>query len=123
MTIHEAITQLDILKHNTFTDADKIAWLSQLDGRIRADVMDTHEGGPEEPFTGYDPMTPRDTALLVPFPDDGLYVAYLQVMVDYHNGEIEKYNNSSTVYRSYYNQFRCRYTRTHMPKGQQWKFQ
>ena len=123
MTIHEAITRLDSLKHNTFTDEQKIAWLSELDGRIRADFLDTHEGGPEEPFTGYDPLTPRMTKLQVPFPDDGFYVPYLMAMVDYHNGEIEKYNNSSVVYRSYYNQFRCRYTRTHMPKGQQWKFQ
>ena len=122
MTIHEAIARLDMLKHNTFTDEQKIAWLSELDGHIRTNLLDTHEGGPEEPFTGYDALTPRDTKLLVLFPDDGFYVPYLMAMVDYHNGEIEKYNNSNAIYRAQYNLFRCRYTRNHMPKGQKWKF-
>lgn len=122
MTIHEAIVRLDMLKHNTFTDAEKIAWLSELDGRIRCDVLDQHEGGPETPFAGYDTMTPRDTKLLVPFPDDGFYVPYLQAMVDYHNGEIEKYNNSNAIFSAHYSVFRHRYTRTHMPLGQKWNF-
>ena len=122
MTIREAITRLDALKHNTYTDAEKIAWLSNLDGRIRADVMDIREGGPEESFTGYDAATDADTMLQVKFPYDELYIPYLEAMVDYHNGEIDKYNNSNAIFRSHYNMFRWRYTRTHMPLGQKFRF-
>ena len=122
MTIHEAITELDALKHNTFTNSEKISWLSKLDGRIRCHVMDTHEGGPEEPFSGYNPQTPMDTVLLVGFPYDDVYIRYMQAMVDYHNGEIEKYNNANAIFMAQYNRFRRRYTRTHMPRGQKWNF-
>ena len=123
MTIHEAITELDALKHNTFTNSEKISWLSKLDGRIRCHVMDTHEGGPEEPFSCYTHLTPGDTVLLVPFPHEDIYVRYLEAMVDYHNGEIEKYNNSAALFEAAHRSFQRHYNRTHLPKGQKWKFQ
>lgn len=39
----EAIRKIDELKHNTYTTGEKIAWLSQLDGNIKALAIDTHE--------------------------------------------------------------------------------
>lgn len=43
MTLGEAIQRIDELKHNTYTTGEKIAWLSQLDGNIKALAIDTHE--------------------------------------------------------------------------------
>lgn len=123
MTIHEAITQLDALKHNTYSQAEKISWLSTLDGRIRHQILDTHAGGPEGVFPGYTHLTPADTLLLVCYPHEDLYVRYLEAMVDYHNGEIEKYNNSIALFEAAYRSFQRHYNRTHLPKGQKWKFQ
>jgi hypothetical protein len=40
----DAINRLDTLKFNTYTNADKIAWLSQLDGKVKLQIIDTHEG-------------------------------------------------------------------------------
>lgn len=43
MKLGEAIRKIDDLKHNTYTTGEKIAWLSQLDGNIKALAIDTHE--------------------------------------------------------------------------------
>jgi hypothetical protein len=48
MTINEAITRLDSLKPNGYTLSDKIGWLSIVDGMIKNNIIDTHEGADEE---------------------------------------------------------------------------
>ena len=53
MTIIEAINKLDALKFNTYSQNDKVAWLSQLDLAIKRTVLDNHEGNPAPNFTGY----------------------------------------------------------------------
>ena len=44
MKLIEAINKIDALKQNTFTQEDKIGWLSTLDGIIKSEIIDTHEG-------------------------------------------------------------------------------
>ena len=46
MTIQNALERLDSLKYNTYTDSEKITWLDRLDRTVKAQVIDTHEGGP-----------------------------------------------------------------------------
>lgn len=48
MTIIEAITAADSLKANLIPQELKIAWLSTLDRRFKAEVIDTHEGADEQ---------------------------------------------------------------------------
>ena len=45
MTIIGAITRVDTVKPNTYSQMDKVKWLSELDGIIKAEIIDTHEGG------------------------------------------------------------------------------
>lgn len=66
MTIGEAIERIDSVKHNTYTNADKIRWLSDLDGTIKRLIIDTHEGFEDVPFEGYTDATELATELLVP---------------------------------------------------------
>ena len=44
MTIQEAITQVDTSLSNTYTQKEKIGWLSLLDQRVKTLIIDTHEG-------------------------------------------------------------------------------
>ena len=74
MTIHEAITRADILMPNQYTDAEKIRWLSELDGQAKQEIFDRCEGSPADAFTGYAEDTDTDTALLIAPPYDGVYV-------------------------------------------------
>lgn len=122
MKIIEAITQIDNLKHNTYSQNDKVQWLSRLDSNVKRLVIDTHEGGEEVRFSGYTAETDPNTVMLVEEPFDEVYLRYLEMQIDYANGEIEKYNNSAMLYNEAWLAFQNYYNRTHMPKGQKMKF-
>ena len=122
MTISEAISRLDSLKHNTYTQTDKVKWLSRLDSMVKRLVIDTHEGGEGVAFTGYDDTTDIQTELLIPEPFDEAYLRWMEAQIDYHNGEYDKYNNSIEMFNTYWNNFQNFYNRTHMPKGKEMKF-
>ena len=116
MTISEAIAKLDNFKHNSYTEEDKIGWLSTVDGRVQKLILETHEGAEDlPPFTGYDTDTPEDTVLLVPEPFSVLYLRWLEACVDYANGEYDKYNNSMTMYNTELQMYEIFYNRTHLP--------
>ena len=122
MTIREAIGRVDGLKHNTYTNAEKTAWLSRLDGKVKTELIDTHEGGSNVKFDGYTPETNPDTVLLVGEPYDEIYLRWLEAQIDYHNGEIDKYNNSIMLFQAAYNEFSRYYNRTHMHVGTNMKY-
>lgn len=122
MTIVEAITKIDELKPNQYTQPTKIAWLSSLDAQIKAEIIDTHEGADGQPFKEYTDNTDIDTVLLVPTPYEDLYIAWLEAKIDYTNGEYTKYNNSITLFNDRYAAFERYYNRTHMPLGTKFKY-
>ena len=122
MTISEALHRADELKPNTYTDLDKIRWLSTLDGFIKTKIIDTHEGGENVTFNGYDTETDLSTELLVPAPYDHIYIHWLEAMIDYANDEYDRYQNTMEMYNSAWNAFENYYNRTHMPKGKKFKF-
>ena len=122
MTIIEAINKIDSLKPNNYTQEDKIAWLSTLDGIIKKEIIDTHEGAEEISFKGYDVDTALDTVMLVPPPYDDIYIRWLEAQIDYVNGETKRYANSMIMYNTAYLSFQRYYNRTHMPKGKSIKF-
>lgn len=122
MKIIEAISKIDDLKHNTYSHADKVDWLSRLDSMVKRLVIDTHEGGEDIVFNGYNADTDTETELLIPEPFDDAYLRWLEAQIDYANGEYEKYNNSAEAYNQVWTEFQKDYNRTHMPKGKRMRF-
>lgn len=122
MTLHEAISRIDVLKPNSYSLAEKIWWLSCLDGTVKKEIIDTHEGADGVPFDGYDEKTPLGTKLLVPAPYDEMYIRYLEMQINYANGEFGKYNNSRDMFEEAYDAFARSYNRDHMPIGRKFKF-
>ena len=122
MTIIEAIHRINTVKPNGYDQALKIKWLSTLDGIIKKEIIDTHEGGENVVFNGYTEDSNLLTELLVPAPYDDIYIRYLEMQIDYANGEYGKYNNSKAMYNETYTAFKKFYNRTHMPKGKKFKF-
>lgn len=120
MTILEAIGRVDALRHNTFTQEEKIGWLAQVDGLVEVELLRTHEGS--EPFRTYDEQTPLDQVLLVPSPYDEMYLHYLQAQMDYHNAEYDRYNRSMGMYQAVRTAFANHYNRTHRPLGQRFEY-
>lgn len=122
MKISEAVSRLDALKHNTYTPADKVSWLSRLDAMVKKHIIDTHEGADQVTFTGYDANTDINTVLLIPEPYDEAYLRWMEAQIDYHNGEYSKYNNSIELFNTAYKAYQDYYNRTHMPIGKNIKY-
>lgn len=122
MKIVEAIEQIDNLKHNTYGQGDKIGWLSRVDKMVKTQIIDTHEGSEAVTYIDYDEYTDPQTEMLVPAPYDELYLRWLEMQIDYANGEYSKYNNSAEMFNTAYQAFANYYNRTHMPKGKAIKY-
>lgn len=122
MTIIEAINKIDSLKPNTYSQPEKIKWLSTLDGIIKLEIIDKYEGVEEEGFAEYTEDTPLTTELLVPAPFDDIYILFLESRIHYANEEYGKYNNATAEYNAAYTRFANHYNRTHMPKGKKFKY-
>ena len=121
MKIIEAINLVDDLIRNTYSQDNKIKWLSNLD-RVAKEVIDAHEGAENVDFNGYNSLTDLNIELLIPEPYDEAYLRWMEAQIHYHNGEYDKYNNAAEAYGTIFEDFKKYYTRTHMPKGKSIKF-
>ena len=115
MTIIGVINHVDKVKPNVYSQTEKIKWLSTLDGTVKTEIIDTHEGGEGITFKGYTENTDMNTELLVPHPYDEVYIRWLEAQIDYANGEYGKYNNSITMYNTAFMAYERYYNRTHKP--------
>jgi hypothetical protein len=121
MKVREAIDRIDSLKHNTYTNGEKIDWLNRLDGMIKREIIDTHEGYEFVLFEGYTEQN-MDKDLLIGNPYDEMYIRWLEAQIDYYNGEIARYNNSMLMFQTAYEGYQKYYNRSHMPLGQKVKY-
>lgn len=55
------------------------------------------------------------TELLVPPPHDNIYRTYLGAMIDYANGEYDRYNNSMILFNKQFGSLTAWYARTYHP--------
>lgn len=115
MKIYDAINSIDSLMFNTYSQKDKIDWLSRMDWIVKRHVIDTHEGGEDVTFTGYNENTDMDTELLVPPPYDEVYLRWMEAQIHYHNGEYDKYNAAIVMYNTAFDAYANFYKQNHMP--------
>lgn len=115
MTIMGAINRLDLAKPNVYSQDEKVKWLSTLDGMVKTEIIDTHEGADNVSFLEYDENTPLTQSLLIHHPYDNVYIKWLEAQIDYANGEYDKYNNSITSFNTALLAYEKYYNRTHKP--------
>ncbi len=113
MTVREAIETLDLLKPNQYDDNIKVKWLSELDRKIKTEIIDTHENSVE--FTGYDEETDIETELLIQDDYSTAYIYWLMAKVDYFNNETVRYNNDMMMFNTEIADFNRWYNRTYKP--------
>ena len=116
MKISEAISRIDSLKVNFIDYAEKVSWLSQLDGRFKSEVVDTREGAEDVVYAGYDENTSPETELLIKHPYDSVYLTWLEAKIDYALGEYGRYKNSSEAFNTDYIAAVNAYNRAHRSK-------
>lgn len=115
MTIKEAIDQAAILEPSQYPQSIQVLWLSDLDGQIYDELVRTHEDPIAEVRPVYAPDVDEETDLLVPEPYADLYRWYLVGRIQTANGDLDRYNNTLTLYTHAYDAFAAYYNRTHMP--------
>lgn len=117
MTIQEAIDRIDSMKPNMFSDQQKVAWLSELDGVVWREVYMTHEDMPQGiVYEGYDQNTEPDVHLLVPFPYTNVYQHWLAAKIDDKNRDTNEYTKNMVQFNSAWDTFTDYWNRTHMPR-------
>lgn len=117
MTIIQAIHEIDALKRNTFSESQKINWLSRLESMVKRLVIDTHEGGEDITFNGFDEQTDVDTELIMPEPYDQAYIYWLEAQIHYAYEDIDMYNSAIMMFNTDFDGFKAYYKQNHTPKG------
>ena len=99
MTLLKAMETFDRERDNALSIEAKVDWLSQLDMKISAEIL-ADRGG--EKFEGYSLDTPFDCVLKAPDEYGEIYGLYLNMKLDYMNGEIARFNNSALLFNNMY---------------------
>lgn len=99
MTIAQAVENFDTENPNEIPYSLKIRWLSQLDGKIFAEMLTPRGDGD---FSGYGEDTPSDTTLAAPDIYGEIYVYFLRMNSDLFNREIDRFNNSAMLFNRCY---------------------
>jgi len=109
--IYNVLRYVDDVKPNRFEDATKVQWLNEVEGYIQTEVMMLALAD----VVQYDPEKDMYTELLVKPPHDKLYSLYLCALVDFANGEYDKYNNTMQMYNKFLGEYIKWYTRVFHP--------
>ena len=114
MTINKAMERASRLRSDPYDDETKAGWLLELEGRIREEVVEAHEGAAAgEPVRAF--PEDADRPLLAGPPYERVYELYLLCQIDLHNGEADRYANSVRVFNRALDAWAQAYHRRHMP--------
>ena len=112
MTLQQALDAFDRAFPNDFDRAERIRWLSELDGRVWDQIL--RHRNPALPMPVYDTQTPGDTELAIPQPYTGLYLLYSRMQADLAYGEVARYNNSARLFNTQLMELHRHWIRTHL---------
>lgn len=101
MTVAQVIRMVDDIKPNAFSDETKTQWLSECEGLVQTEILLLAVGD----CRSYTFERDADTVLLAKPPHDKLYWAYLSAMIDFGNGEYERYQNTMQLFNSHYGEY------------------
>lgn len=103
MTIGKVIRLADALKPNAIGREQKYQYINEVEGLVQSEVMLLVS----DDIVTYDcdATGADDTVLLVKPPHDKLYIAYLVAMIDFANGEYNKYANTIEQFNTYYAEY------------------
>ena len=100
-TLKSVIDYVDEIKPNAFSDDAKTQWVNECEGLVQTEVMllaDTE-------LISYSYDADKDNELLVKHPHVKIYWAYLTAMVDFANGEYNKYQNTMQMFNAFFSEY------------------
>lgn len=121
MTIDTAIARANDAMRNGMETSRAVTWLSDLDARLYAEVISTHEGAGM--WEAYGEGTSGDTVLLASGPYESLYEYWLMARMHERNQDDERYNACITQFNALCEAWKIWYNKQHraiMPKARWW---
>jgi len=115
MTIQDVLARVAELKPSQYTEEQLVRWISVLELIAYEEVVQWHAVDAERP-SAYDPEEDMDTELRIPDPYSEVYIHWLIAQIDYHNGDMARYQNSMIAYNSAYSTYADWYNRQHASK-------
>lgn len=101
MKLQAVLDMVDKIKPgNPYDTATKIQWLNELEGDIQSRLLKT---APQEiiQYTEAD----LEATLLIPVPHDKVYWMWVAAMIDFANGEYQKYQNTLQMVNDAYDKY------------------
>ena len=114
MTLSDVIALVDEIKPNAFSPEAKTAWINEVEGLVQTEVWLTAV----EEVVHYDYTVDAGAELLVHTPHDKIYWAYLSAMIDFAQGEYNKYQNDIQVFNHWYREYMRWYAMRYRPADQ-----
>lgn len=91
-TLKEILDRVEQEKPDAFSSDVKARWLTEVEGKI---ALDCFLMSPRDAQAlRYRWPADQDAVLLVRFPNEEIYALYLEAMIDFHNGEPDRYQNT-----------------------------
>ena len=91
-TLKEILERAEQEKPDAFSNPVKARWLTELEGKI---ALDCFQMSPKEAQAlRYSWPQDQNKVMLVRFPNEEIYALYLEAMIDFHNGEPDRYQNT-----------------------------
>lgn len=101
MTLYELISYIDSVKPNSFSAQDKTEWVNEIETRIQKDLL----GLSPDDLVIYRYPDDRDRGLLLDTAHIAVYRHYLAAMIDFANGEYDKYANTMAMFNAAFENF------------------
>lgn len=111
MKLSEAIKFVDDIKPNAFTDETKTCWINQCEGLVQTEVMLIATAD----IIQYTYEENANTVLLTAPPHDKIYLSYLMAMVDFANGEYNRYQNTMELFETQFKEYMRWFTQKYRP--------
>lgn len=115
MTLAKLIAQIQTLRPSQYDEHQLTAWVNEIEAQAVEEIFnramfDDHE------FKPYDIDLDAEKELLIPDENTDVYLHYLSSKIDYWNGEIDRYNNSASMFSASWASFANKYRRQHKPR-------
>lgn len=115
MKIKEAIDRTFSLRPDSFSQEEKIAWLSELDHQTYLEVFSAHENNKVDASVFPYNAENMETELIIPSPYDKVYISYLKAKIEEAYGEVDSYNNAVAMFQQQMGEFKRYWHRNNMP--------
>lgn len=110
-TLQSVLEMIDSIKPNAFSDEAKTAWINEVEGLVQTEVFLLAV----EDVVQYRWPEDSGATLLAKPPHDKIYWVYLSAMVDFANGEYDKYANTMQMFNQFFGEYMRWYARTYNP--------